>query len=75
MIWYVLTAVALIILAFYWRGPNAVWGTLSAAVFIGAIFTFVKGDWSLLAKSAIIGTIAGFAIEIPELIKKSVKKS
>ena len=79
-IWGVLGFIALIILVNYWKGPNAVWGGLTAGIIIGFIIAFIiatKGsDFSFytVCKSAIVGVLVGFVIELLGKIGDKLKR-
>ena len=68
--WYVLGGIVAVLLLFFFRGRNAVWGGFTAGLVLGlglAIFFVFRGEgfeWSTLGKSAIIGTLIGFAAEL-----------
>ena len=68
--WYVLGGIVAVLLLFFFRGRNAVWGGFTAGLVGGlglATFFVFRGEgfeWSILGKSAIIGTLVGFATEL-----------
>jgi hypothetical protein len=57
-------------LAFFWRGPNAVWGALGIGLVAGlflAVISAVKGHgfhWIIIGKSIVFWTVVGALIEI-----------
>ena len=68
--WYILGGIVSVLLLFFFRGRNAVWGGFTAGLVLGlglAIFFVFRGEgfeWSIVGKSAIIGTLVGFAAEL-----------
>lgn len=73
IIWKVLGIITVILLVFFWRKRNAVWGGLTIGAIVGFIIAIIylfKGsgfNWFIIGKGAILGTIAGF---IAELLRK-----
>jgi len=69
-IWVILGIISVVLLMFFGRTRNAVWGGLTLGIIIGFIIIVVfvfKGngfDWFIIAKSAIVGTILGFIVEL-----------
>lgn len=70
-IWWILAAVAAILLAIYFfNGRNAIWGGMTSGLLIGAAvaaFFMVRGDGfdlSLIGKGAVVGTLVGFVAEL-----------
>jgi hypothetical protein len=56
----IMTVVAAILLVlFFGRGQNAVWGGATLGVIVGLILALVKHDWNLMALSFSAGTYAG----------------
>ena len=45
----VLVIVAVILLLFYWKGPNPVWGSATLGLIVGLIVAPVTGEWNYLA--------------------------
>lgn len=71
MLWWVLLALAFLILLGHWRGPNAVWGSATAGVLIGLVIAVIQPgfDWWTIGMSLIVATFCGFAAEwLPLLI-------
>lgn len=68
--WAVFGVIAIVLLLFYWRTRNAVWGGLTIGLIVGiaisfvSIFQGVNFDWHILGKSAVIGTVSGFVAEL-----------
>lgn len=79
-IWKILGVASFVLLILYWRTRNAVWGGLTIGVIIGfiiAILNLFKGNgfsWFIIGKSAIYGTIIGFAAELLGKISDFLKK-
>ena len=66
-IWGILSVVAVVVLlAYWWKGPNAVWGTatVSAVVGVGVAIYQPGFDWWTVGKSVIIGTFIGLTFEL-----------
>ena len=78
-IWAILGIISIILLIVFWRGRNAVWGSLTAGIIIGFIIAIVyvfRGDgfsWFIIGKAAIIGTMAGFAAELLGMVSDYFK--
>lgn len=78
--WTILEVLAIILLIIFWRRRNAVWGGLLIAVIIGLIITIIyliKGygfNWSIIIKSAVIGTMTGFFAELLGNLSNFIKK-
>ena len=79
--WIVVGCTAAILLVVYFRrGRNSVWGGLSLGIIVGIIIAIIlaftgKGfNWFIILRSAAIGTIVGFLAdllgEVPKLFKK-----
>jgi hypothetical protein len=74
-IWIILGIVSLILLAFYWRTRNAVWGGLTAGISIGVLWKFIGGaDWYIVVKTATVATLLGFGAELLGMIGDYLKK-
>ena len=60
MVWWVLFAVAVLLLLLHWGGPNTVWSTATLGVLIGVVLALVQQgfDWWIVGKSLIIATLA-----------------
>jgi len=68
---FVLLIIAIILLIFHWKGPNAVWGGATLGIIVGLITALVTEDWSLLALIFAIGTFIGTFFEwISKLTKR-----
>lgn len=64
-IWIILGIVTVILLMFFWRTRNAVWGGFTIGIIIGLIVALFSGfDWYMVVKGAISGTIVGFGAEL-----------
>lgn len=85
MTWTHLKIISIILLILYRKGfeikliPNAVWGGLVLGAFAGfliVMFTIYKGQfyWDIIWKSAIIGEMIGFGIEMLGEIKERLAK-
>jgi hypothetical protein len=67
MIWRLLSVAAVVALLAYWRkGPNAVWGAATVGTFIGiGVAVYQPGfDWWTVSKTVVIGTFVGLAFEL-----------
>ncbi len=79
-IWKILGIIAIILLITYWRSRNAVWGGLTIGVILGlivAIFYLFVGhgfSWSIIGKSATLGTMIGFGAELLGKISDFIRK-
>jgi hypothetical protein len=75
-IWKILGIITAILLIFFFRTKNAAWGGLTMGIIIGfivAVIFIFKGsgfNWSIIGKSAIIGTMIGFILELSGKIFK-----
>jgi len=75
MIWTILAVIALILLAIYWNGRNAVWGGLTAGIIIGVLWKFIGGtDWYIVVKVATVATLLGFGAESLGMLSDRFKK-
>jgi len=64
-IWIILSVIAVILLAVYWKNRNAVWGGLTLGIIIGVLWKIFGGtDWYIVIKVATIGTLIGFGAEL-----------
>lgn len=73
MVWWLLSAVAILALLVHSRGPNAVWGTATFGILVGvAVAVYRPGfDWSIVGKAAVIAALIGLAFErLPQIIGK-----
>ncbi len=64
-IWIILGIVSTILLVVYFRrGRNAVWGGFTAGAIIGFIVVLFSGfNWYIVEKGVILGTMIGFTAE------------
>ncbi len=74
MAWIIIEIIAIVLVIFYFRrGRNAVWGGLTLGIIIGLVVMIFKGyDIFLIMKIGSMGTILGFITEL--LGKLSSKK-
>lgn len=67
--WNILGVVSIILLFWYRKNKNAVWGGLTLGIIIGlviAVALLIKGDgfsWLILIRSGIVGSLIGFIME------------
>lgn len=80
-IWTILLILSIFILVVYWaKGRNAVWGGFTLGIIIGFIIAFVSvfgGSgfaWLTIERCAIIGTLFGFLSEILGIISDYIKR-
>lgn len=69
--WWILGLMAAAGLFVFRDGPNAVWGTATVAIVIGAVVAFFSGwpIWDTIWKSVIIGALIGVVFEVlPRLV-------
>ena len=74
--WIILSVIASIVLiVFFMRGPNAVWGGATIGLFIGIIMAvFSKGfSWSIIYKSIVIGILVGLVAELLGVFSKALQ--
>lgn len=65
VIWIIFGIASAVLLAIYFRSPNAVWGGLTVGIIIGLIIALFSGfDWYVVGRSAISGTVIGFGAEL-----------
>jgi hypothetical protein len=70
MAWTVLSAIAVVGLLIFWRGPNAVWGGIGLGMiggFIVATVLFFTGSafrWPLVGKWVVICSLFGLSLEV-----------
>jgi len=75
--WTILSIIAVIsLIAFFSRGPNAIWGGATAGLIIGAIVALVRNGFELstIWKGIVIGVIIGLIAGIPALIAEILHK-
>ena len=73
MIWWILTAAAVVILLVYRGSKNAVWGTATIGAVVGIVIAIIRPgfSWSTVGKAFVIATFIGFAFEwLPRLVSK-----
>jgi len=75
-IWIILGVVSIILLVIYFkRGRNALWGGLTAGLIIGFIIALFSGfNWYIVGKGAILGTMIGFVAELLGLLSDYLRK-
>jgi len=75
-IWIILGIISIILLVVYFRrGRNAVWGGLTAGAVIGLIIALFSGfNWYIVGKGAISGTMIGFAAELLGMLSDYLRK-
>jgi hypothetical protein len=80
--WITLGVIAVVLLIVYFsKGRNSVWGGLSIGVFVGIIITIIyaimgKGFmWGIIVKSIIVGIFVGFIADILGIISDKLKKT
>ena len=74
-IWIILGVISLILLVFYWRTRNAVWGSLTAGMIIGILWKFIGGtDWYIVIKVATVATLLGFGAELLGMLSDYLKR-
>lgn len=74
--WIILSVVAFIVLiVFFMRGPNAVWGGATIGLFIGIIMVVFNKvfSWSIIYKPIVVGILVGLAAELLSLFSKALK--
>ena len=68
--WWILSCIAALLLIFYWKGRNSIWGTTTIAAFIGVIIAVInyvitkKFTGWYIWKAAVLGAIMGFLFEL-----------
>ena len=74
--WTILSIVALIMLIlFFLKGPNSVWGGATIGLIAGIVIVFI-GDgfnWLIIYKSIVIGILIGGVAELLGLISSKLK--
>ncbi len=76
MVWWVLYAVAVLLLLLHWGSRNAVWGTATLGFLTGAVVAFFRDgfDWWTVAKITTIVTLVGVVIEwVPRIANRRHK--
>ena len=71
MVWWILSAIAIVALAVHWRGQNAVWGTATLGALVGVVIAIFQPGfaWSTVGKAVVVATLIGLAFEwLPRLI-------
>lgn len=69
-IWEILTIVAVLVLIFFWKGPNAVWGGLTGGLIIGLIIALIKllagngFSFYVIGKGIVVGALLGLGAEM-----------
>lgn len=73
MIWWILSAAAVVILLAHWGSRNAVWGTATFGALVGVVIAFVRPgfDWGTVGKAFVIGTFIGLVFEwLPRFVPR-----
>jgi len=75
-IWIILGIFSAILLVVYFkRGRNALWGGLTAGTIIGFIIALFSGfNWYIVGKGAILGTLIGFAAELLGILSDCLRR-
>ena len=74
-IWIILGVISLILLVFYWRTRNAVWGSLTAGMIMGILWKFIGGtDLYIVIKVATVATLLGFGAELLGMLSDYLKR-
>ena len=64
-IWTILGIVTVILLVVYWGSRNAVWGGFTIGIIVGLVIALFSGfDWWIVGKSAVVGALIGFGVEL-----------
>jgi len=74
--WIILSVIASIVLiVFFMRGPNAIWGGATIGLFIGIIMAvFGKGlSWPIIYKPIVVGILIGLVVELLGVFSKALK--
>jgi uncharacterized membrane protein len=77
MFLYIVATISLLI--YFFKGPNAVWGTATVGLIVGIIIAIFSGfTWLTIIKSMVIGVLLGVAFEslgsISDRMKNKSKK-
>ena len=61
-----------ILVAYFRRGPNAVWGGATLGLLAGGVWALVAGmEWINVLRGVTLGTILGFVFELLFLFKRN----
>lgn len=77
MIWWVLTAAAVVVLLAHSGSRNAVWGTTTLGALVGVAIAIIRPgfDWSIVGKAFVIGAFIGLVFEwLPRLAARGGKR-
>lgn len=74
--WMILSVVSIILLIVYFgRRQNAVWGGFTFGLIIGFIISLFSGfNWYIIGKGAILGTMVGFTAELLGMLSDYLKR-
>lgn len=78
MVWWILYAVATLMLLLHFGTRNAVWGGATLGLMIGVVVALFRDgfDWSLVAKFAAIAALDGTITEwVPRLANRMLESS
>lgn len=70
MIWWIVSAAAVVSLLAHLGSKNAVWGTATFGAIIGVVLGLFHGfEWSTVGKAFVIGALVGVGFEwLPRLV-------
>ena len=79
--WTVLSVVAVIsLLAFFMRGPNAVWGGATLGLVVGFVIVIILAitghnfAWSIIWKAIVVGTLSGLLAQLLGEVSDRLKR-
>jgi len=60
----VIVAIIVRVMAAFRSFPKAIWGGATLGAIVGLIIALVKGDWSVILFSCVVGFLAGTVFEL-----------
>jgi thiamine transporter ThiT len=74
--WISLSIIAIVLLVlFFPKGPNAIWGGLTIGLLVGIVMAIVGTgfNWFTIGKATIIGTLVGGAADLLGLVSDKLR--
>ena len=74
--WISLSIIAVVLLIlFFSKGPNAIWGGLTIGLLVGIVMAIVGAgfNWFTIGKATVIGTLVGGAAEVLGLVSDKLR--
>jgi uncharacterized membrane protein len=76
-LWTFLGIASIVLLVIYFRrGQNAVWGGFTGGIIIGIVVALLSSgfNWFIVGKGAVLGTLIGFIAELLGVLSDYLRK-